>query len=306
MTPDARDREARADLMIALGETGSGKRRYAAAMRLYRRGLLSADALEVYRICAGRDADDPVALLHARGLAHDIVASPGIAPAEAIHRLVAEIDHYLATLAGPGIDEVRAGLARWREGAATPARNPPNPVVAAHLPGALGALRATHPALAEAIAQASSALHWITYDLYPAEEIGAAFGKRHAYASLVGADHSAVPAVDFDLGLFVIAPDVLYRDHAHPAPELYAPLTGPHGWRFAPGATLTVKPAHAPVWNLPNQPHLTKVGPVPFLCIYGWTRDVDRPARVLPASDWAWLEALRIGADGAVTPETEA
>jgi hypothetical protein len=87
---------------------------------------------------------------------------------------------------------------------------------------------------------------------------------------------------------------VLYRDHCHQAPELYAPLTGSHGWRFKPGAPLTVKQAHEPVWNEPNRPHLTKVGRVPFLALYCWTRDNDKPARVLHASDWAELEAMRL------------
>jgi hypothetical protein len=58
---------------------------------------------------------------------------------------------------------------------------------------------------------------------------------------------------------------------------------------------LIIKPAHAPVWNPPQQPHLTKVGPVPFLALFVWTRDVDIPALVLPAQDWAALEASTIG-----------
>jgi hypothetical protein len=47
-----------------------------------------------------------------------------------------------------------------------------------------------------------------------------------------------------------------------------------------------IKPAHVPVWNPPNQPHMTKVGSVPFLCLFGWTRDVSEPAQVIPADDW--------------------
>ncbi|MEY3081265.1 MAG: hypothetical protein RJA94_1250, partial [Pseudomonadota bacterium] len=47
-------------------------------------------------------------------------------------------------------------------------------------------------------------------------------------------------------------------------------------------------------WNPPLQPHLTKVGPAPFLGLYVWTRDVNEPARVLPADDWASLEALSL------------
>jgi len=212
----------------------------------------------------------------------------------ALRTLVDEADRYLATLAGPGVDEVRAGIAAWRDGPATPyAAAKANPVVTAHLPAALAELGRDRPALAVAIDQAAPVLDWVTYDLYPPAAIGPAFAAGHAYARIIG-DGAAIPARDFDLGLFLIAPHVLYRDHRHPAPELYAPLTGPHGWRFAPGAPLIVKDAHEPVWNPPGQPHATKVGPVPFLCLYGWTRDVDLPATVIPAGDWPELEAMRL------------
>lgn len=78
-------------------------------------------------------------------------------------------------------------------------------------------------------------------------------------------------AEDFDMGIFLVAPDTLYRDHQHAAPELYAPLTGPHGWRFGPGRPLQIKHAHEPVWNPPQQPHLTKTGKIPFLSLFVWT-----------------------------------
>jgi hypothetical protein len=214
--------------------------------------------------------------------------------AVALRALIDEADLYLATLPGPGVAEVRAGVAAWRAGPVTPAgASTANPVVSAYLPAALALLGRDQPAFALAIAEAAPALYWQPYDRYPPAAIGAAFAAGHAYARIIG-DGAAVPARDFDLGLFLIAPQVLYRDHCHPAPELYSPLTGPHGWRFAPGAPLVVKGAHEPVWNPPDRPHAIKAGPVPFLCLYGWTRDVGLPARVIPADDWAALEELRL------------
>ena len=124
---------------------------------------------------------------------------------------------------------------------------------------------------------------------YPPEAIGAGFRTGHAYASLVGPG-GPFTAGDFDLGLFLIAPQVFYRDHRHAAPELYAPLTGPHGWRFAPGDPLDWQPAHTPVWNPPQRPHATKVGAVPFLCLYAWTSDVAEPAVIVEADDWPRLD----------------
>jgi hypothetical protein len=41
----------------------SGRTRYAAAMYFYQRGEMSAEVLEVYRICSRLDAEDPAAVL---------------------------------------------------------------------------------------------------------------------------------------------------------------------------------------------------------------------------------------------------
>lgn len=266
------------DLATPTGTEGAGLRRYGAAMALHARGLIPDAVLEVYRLCAPLDAEDPAAVLAARGL--PLPAPPPGDGAAAIRAALDEIDAYLATLPGPGVAEVRAGLA-----AALPALPAPaaNAVVAAHLAATLAALSADRPALAAAIDRVAPHLGWITYDRYPEAEIGAAFARGHAYAVLA-------TGADYELGLFLIAPGVLYRDHCHPAPELYAPLTGPHLWRFGVDAPLIAKAAHDPVWNDPLAPHLTKVGPLAFLSLYGWTRDVHLPARVIPAPDWDMIE----------------
>jgi hypothetical protein len=279
-------------LGIPLGARGSARARYGRAMRMWADGLLSPGQLEAYRVASADDRRPPAQVLEDRGLPvpGDVVPSP-----EALIRaLVDEADRYLAGLPGPGVAEVRQGLARWRDGAMTLPPAKENAVVAAHLPPALEAMEAQHPALAGAIAAAAPLLNWITYDGYDPALIGADFATGHAYCSLIGED-AHIPAQDYDFGLFLIAPHVLYRDHAHPAPELYAPLTGPHGWRFGPDRPLVLKSAHQPVWNPPLTPHLTKVGPTPFLCLFGWTRDAMAPAHVIPAQDWPELEALRLG-----------
>ncbi|NGM45194.1 hypothetical protein G5B31_06555 [Rhodobacter sp. SGA-6-6] len=279
-------------LGVPLGARGSGRARYGRAMRLYATGALSAAQLEAYRVAAADDRRPPGEVLEDRRLPVPPEAAP--APESLVRALVEEADRYLAALPGPGVVEVRTLLARWRDGPVTLPDPAPNAVVAAHLAPALEAVAADQPALAGAIAAAAPFLRWTTYGGYPPDQIGAAFLRGHAFCSILG-EGGPIPARDFDLGLFLIAPHLLYRDHAHAAPELYAPLTGPHGWRFGPGRPLVAKPAHRPVWNPPNRPHLTKVGPVPFLCLYGWTRDIWQPASVLPAADWPELEALRLG-----------
>jgi hypothetical protein len=272
-----------------LGQPGSGRVRYGAAMELYHQGYISADMLEVYRVSAAHDGRDPLAVLRQQGLP----VPPIPLQEDPMNRLYTAARDYLLSLDHPGAPEVRAGL-RPDPG---PARQMPargNAVVDNWLEPALALVAPDQPALAKAIARVADQLEWITYDGYPLADIGEGFATGHAYASIMG-EASPFAAKDFDLGLFLIAPDVLYRDHHHAAPELYGPLTGPHGWRFGTGRPLITKPAQQPVWNPSHRPHLTKVGRVPFLCLFVWTRDVQEVAQVIPADDWPALEALKIG-----------
>jgi len=49
-----------------LGEPWSGRTRYAAAMWFHKRGELSAEALEVYRLCSRLDSEDPLSIIRDR------------------------------------------------------------------------------------------------------------------------------------------------------------------------------------------------------------------------------------------------
>jgi hypothetical protein len=51
-----------------LGEPWSGRARYAAAMFFYQRGDMDAGTLEVYRICSRLDSEDPLPIIHERGI----------------------------------------------------------------------------------------------------------------------------------------------------------------------------------------------------------------------------------------------
>lgn len=206
--------------------------------------------------------------------------------ASIIENLILEVDRYLTRFDMPGVAESRAGIARWGT-TVTREMVPQWLPSCAHLAQALATIDDAR--LAEAIGKAAPVLRWITYDSYPRAEVGEALAAGHAFASLIGQD-APVAAVDYDLGLFFIAPNTLYRDRHHAAPELYAPLTGPHGWRFEPGGPFTFRPAHDPVWNEPFQPHATLTGNVPFLCIFCWTSDVDQPAHIIQAPDWGDYE----------------
>lgn len=168
---------------------------------------------------------------------------------------------------------------------------PRNPPTCRHLPGVLAlARRQGFRAIADAIALAHPHLRWVTYDLYPRAEIGERFAGGHAFAEIVAPEGGFLGSADVAAGLFLIAPGTLYRDHCHPAPELYYPLVGPSAWRRAFGPWED-RPAGGPVWHDPGEVHATAVRDVPLLMLYVWTRDVGLPAAVVPSGDWDAIEA---------------
>jgi len=58
-------------VLTPAGEDWSGRTRYAAAMSFYLRGEMSAEILEIYRICSRIDAEDPLAALRAYRIGRD-------------------------------------------------------------------------------------------------------------------------------------------------------------------------------------------------------------------------------------------
>lgn len=208
---------------------------------------------------------------------------------EAVAGLVSEARRYIESLASErkGVEAVLARLAEFDLSAnAVVLPEPAETPTCRHLDAALAAAGASP--LAHAISRTRPFLHWITYDAY-GTSIGPRFPTHHAFSGLIG-EYRMIPASDFAFGLFLVAPRTFYRDHRHPAPELYVPLTGPTRWRFERGEWETRK-AGAPVWNEPNAVHATVVEDVPFLCLYAWTRDVALPAEAVETSDWQAIEA---------------
>ena len=58
-----------------LGEPWSGRARYAAAMYFFEAGKMSAEVLEVYRISARLDHQDPLTIIRERGIGTDWLKS---------------------------------------------------------------------------------------------------------------------------------------------------------------------------------------------------------------------------------------
>ncbi|MEW9806038.1 hypothetical protein [Mesorhizobium marinum] len=77
---DAEDREQWELVNAPLGEAWSGRARYAAAMYFYKRGDLSAEVLEVYRLCSRLDSQDPLAIVRDRGVGMEWLKRMGAEP----------------------------------------------------------------------------------------------------------------------------------------------------------------------------------------------------------------------------------
>ena len=146
--------------------------------------------------------------------------------------------------------------------------------------------------LATALEAAKSDLHWRLDDgkFYAGDaDIGDGYRHGNMHTMLVGPQASVFEEQDFLLGFFLLKPRVLYRDHKHPAPELYIPLTGPSGWRFELSEWQD-HGAGSVIWNSSEVVHATRVYGTPFLALFAWTRETDKICEVVPADDWETVE----------------
>ncbi|MGI9386349.1 MAG: dimethylsulfonioproprionate lyase family protein, partial [Methyloligellaceae bacterium] len=92
----------------------------------------------------------------------------------------------------------------------------------------------------------------------PSADVGDGYRNGNMHCELIGPRGSAFHHDDFTLGFFLLTPRVLYRDHAHQAPELYLTLSEPSGWRFDGGEWRDV-PSGMIIWNTPQTSHATRV-----------------------------------------------
>ncbi len=170
---------------------------------------------------------------------------------------------------------------------------PGEPVHGRDLWQAIGGMPQSLERLANALHKALPELQWRvdrgTYYEITAD-VGDGYRNGNMHCELIGPHGSAFHHDDFTLGLFLLTPRVLYRDHAHRAPELYLTLLGPSGWRFDGGGWRDVPPGTI-IWNAPETSHATRVYDKPFLSIYSWTRDVHSKCRIVPRGDWSQVEA---------------
>jgi hypothetical protein len=78
----------------------------------------------------------------------------------------------------------------------------------------------------------------------------------------------------------MLGPNRHYRDHYHPAPELYWPLTVGSRWSIG-GGPFVEKAQGATIWHPSMALHATITDDEPLLAVWCWTKDVATPAKLV-------------------------
>lgn len=159
----------------------------------------------------------------------------------------------------------------------TPMRKP----ACRYLPQTVAETAMIDDTLAAGVALLDEHLCWEQTPGYSDELLGEGFMDDYAHCQLVGPS-GFFPGDDFKLGLLLLGPHRHYRDHYHPAPELYWPLTGPTSWKQGNGG-FTTRQAGETIWHRPHVVHATATAETPLLAVWCWTRDTMTSARLCEA-----------------------
>ena len=172
--------------------------------------------------------------------------------------------------AAPMLDAVRSDLI-----AATPLSSPPRAIPASAL--LIDAL--PRSALGAAIAQAAHLFCWRQNPNYNAANMGAAFMAGYGYVEFAGPRDALFRVPDIRVGLLLLGSRLHYPPHAHPAEEVYHPLTegglwrrGQEDWRAVPAG----RAIHHPSMLV----HETKAADCTLLALYCWRGNTVTEARL--------------------------
>jgi len=158
---------------------------------------------------------------------------------------------------------------------------PRNLPACAWLAETIAATMMVSPSVSAALAEVAPHLRWKQNANYSDELLGEGYMASYAYCEFIGPD-GFFRGKDFLMGLLLLGPDRFYKDHAHPAPELYWTLTGPSLWRQATSAFETHAAGNA-IWHAPNVVHATRTTDTPLLAMWIWTEATSHPARLVDA-----------------------
>jgi hypothetical protein len=174
-------------------------------------------------------------------------------------------------MAGQVLDAVSTALRHTVPLAPAPRTVPAARLLPAALPGApLGA----------AIAGAAPLFHWRQNPNYNAMNMGADFMAGYGYVEFAGPKGALFLAPGIRVGMLLLAAGLHYPLHAHPAEEVYHPLTEGGRWRRGDEEWRSV-PAGRAIHHPPMMPHETKAGDRTLLALYCWRGDTATEARLV-------------------------
>ena len=154
---------------------------------------------------------------------------------------------------------------------------------------------ATDPCILSIVKDIKACLLDVTWkqdksEFYPTSaEVGKRYIESNLHAQLIGPDGSVARSKDFMLGVFILGPWTLYKDHSHIAPEFYLNLSNKSDWRFNFGPWQRYG-AGSLIWNPSKQIHATKVSDKPFLSIFAWLGHVNCFCKVHQSQDHSQIE----------------
>ena len=106
---------------------------------------------------------------------------------------------------------------------------------------------------------------------------------------LIGPRFGHFKSEELRLGLFLLEPNIFYKDHKHEAPELYINLTNGTEWRFGNSGWQFQEPGSI-IYNEPFREHAMRVNENPFLSIWCWPKNSSSECILVPRSDWSNLK----------------
>lgn len=115
--------------------------------------------------------------------------------------------------------------------------------------------------------------------------IGADYLKGNMNSELIGPEHGTFKSDQCRLGLFLLEPNIFYKDHKHETPELYLNLTNGTEWRFDK-IDWQEKNAGSIIFNESYQVHGINVKSSPFLSIWYWPFNSGKKCILVPNRDW--------------------
>jgi hypothetical protein len=133
--------------------------------------------------------------------------------------------------------------------------------------------------LATAMSEAAPLFRWRQNPNYTVANMGAAFMAGYGYVEFAGPKDALFHAPGIRVGVLLLGPGLHYPLHAHPAEEIYHPLTDGGLWRRGEEDWRAV-PAGQSIHHPPMMAHETKATDRTLLALYCWRGDTATEARL--------------------------